>query len=188
MGQALWFASRAAGVVALLMLTATMVLGSFHTGRVASRGWPRFVLHAVHRNLSLLAVTFVAVHVASAIIDPYAGIGWVDAVVPFVSTYQPFWLGLGTVAIDLMLAIVVTSLLRHRIGLRAWRVLHTCAYLLWPIALVHGYGIGGADSRLWWVLAVDLVCVLAVLAAVVRRLLAPDPDRDARRALQGRVR
>ncbi len=63
----------------------------------------------MHRNLSLLTLAFLAVHVASAIIDPYAGIAWLDVVVPFVSTYHPFWLGLGAVALDLILAVVVTS-------------------------------------------------------------------------------
>ena len=88
MGQALWFASRATGLVALLLITATVVLGASHSGRVASPGWPRFTLHAVHRNLSLLTLAFLVVHIATAIIDPYAKIAWLDAVVPFVSVYQ----------------------------------------------------------------------------------------------------
>jgi methionine sulfoxide reductase heme-binding subunit len=182
MGQTLWFTSRGTGLVSLLLLTATVVLGSVHSGRVATIRWPRFTVHAVHRNLSLLALGFLAVHVATAIIDPYAGIGWVDALVPFVSSYHPFWLGLGTLALDLILALIITSLLRTRLPLRLWRGVHLCAYGLWPIALAHGLGIGGADSRLPWVLAVDAVCALAVVLALVRRLTAEDRDRDARRA------
>ena len=102
------------------------MLGAIHTGRVRAR-WPRFTLHALHRNLSLLTLVFLAVHVASAIIDPYAGIAWLDVVVPFVSTYHPFWLGLGAVALDLILAVVVTSLLRLRMA--AWRAVHLSAYV-----------------------------------------------------------
>jgi len=174
MGQSLWFASRGTGLVTALLLTATTALGAIHTGRVTSARWPRFTLHAVHRNLSLLTLAFLAVHVASAIIDPYAGIAWLDVVVPF-------WLGLGAVALDLILAVVVTSLLRLRIGLRQWRAVHLSAYALWPVAMLHGVGIGGADTRLGWVLALYLACAVAVLVAVVRRLLVHDPDRDARR-------
>jgi methionine sulfoxide reductase heme-binding subunit len=183
-GQAFWFASRGAGLVSLLLLTATVVLGAGHAGRVTGAGWPRFTLHAVHRNLSLLALAFLAVHVATATIDPYAGIRWLDAVLPFTSTYHPFWLGLGALALDLMLAVIVTSLLRARIGLRIWRVLHLSTYALWPLALAHGLGIGGADSELGWVRTVYAGCAVAVAVALARRLLASDPDRDARRAVE----
>jgi len=181
-GQALWFTSRGTGLVSLLLLTATVVLGTAHSGRAVSRGWPRFTLHAVHRNLSLVAVVFLAVHVVTAIVDPYAGIAWVDALVPFGSGYHPFWLGLGALALDLMIAVIVTSLVRTRIPLRLWRGVHLCAYGLWPVAVAHGLGIGGPDSTLPWVLAVDAACALAVVVALVRRVLADDPDRDARRA------
>ena len=183
MGQTLWFASRACGMVALLLLTLTVVLGALHTGRVSHAAWPRFVVHALHRNLALLAVVFVAVHVATAIIDPYAGIGWIDAVAPFASSYHPFWTGLGAVALDLFAALVVTSLARTHLPLAWWRRLHWSAYALWPIALAHGLGIGGADSGLGWVRAVDVACALTVVAAVVARLRARHPDTEARRAL-----
>lgn len=183
MGQALWFTSRATGLVALLLITATVVLGAAHSGRVATSGWPRFTLHAVHRNLSLLTLVFLAVHIASAIIDPYARIAWLDAVVPFVSPYHPFWLGLGAVAFDLMLAVLVTSMLRGRIPLRVWRGVHLASYALWPMAVAHGLGIGGDDRTLWWVLAIDVGCVGAVAVAVTRRLLTRHPDAVARRAV-----
>lgn len=95
MGQALWFTSRGTGLVSLLLLTATVGLGAAHAARWGSTRWPRFTVAALHRNLSLLAVVFLAAHVATAVIDPYAGIRWLDAVLPFGSTYHPFWLGLG---------------------------------------------------------------------------------------------
>lgn len=188
MGQALWFLSRATGLVTLLLLTATVVLGAGHAARSSSERWPRFAVAAVHRNLSLLALSFLAVHVSTAIIDPYAGLRWVDAVVPFVSGYHPFFLGLGTLALDLLVALVATSLLRHHVGTRGWRLLHRSAYLLWPLAVVHGLGIGGEDSGLLWVQALNALCVLAVAAAVLRRLRAADPDRAARRAAVGERR
>ncbi|MFC4944936.1 ferric reductase-like transmembrane domain-containing protein [Pseudonocardia sp. GCM10023141] len=181
MDQALWFTSRATGLVSLLLLTSTVVLGAVHSGRASSDAWPRFALHAVHRNIALLTVAFVGVHVSTAIIDPYAGIAWLDAVVPFGSGYHPFWLGLGAVALDLLVAVVVTSMVRGRIGLRAWRAVHLATYALWPVAVAHGFGIGGSDSGLGWVLAFDAACVLAVGVAVARRLFVRDPDREARR-------
>ncbi len=184
MGQALWFASRGTGLVSLILLTATVVLGASHSRRAESAGWPRFALHGVHRNLSLLTSAFLAVHVATAIVDPYAGIRWIDAVVPFASVYHPFWLGLGTVALDLVVAVVVTSLLRTRIPLRLWRVLHLCGYAMWPVALVHGLGIGGGDSTTTWVLVLDGLCAAAVAVAVVRRLRVQHPDAERRRAAE----
>lgn len=182
MSHALWYASRATGLVCLLMLSVTVVLGLVGAGRFASTAWPRFVLAALHRNVSLVILVFLTVHISTAIIDPYAGIGWISAVLPFTSAYQPFWLGLGTVAFDLLLALVVTSLLRSRIGLRTWRAVHWAAYACWPAAVVHGIGIGGVDRMQPWVLALDAVCVLGVLAALGWRLSATHPDTEARNA------
>lgn len=183
MDHALWFAGRATGLVSLLLLTATVVLGATHAGRGTVGTWPRFTVQALHRNLSLLTVAFLAVHVGTAVVDPYAPIRWVDAVVPFGSAYEPVWLGLGAVALDLLIAVSVTSLARARIGPRVWRAVHLAAYALWPLSVVHGLGIGGADSRTPWILAIDAACVLAVAAAVTWRLQAHDPDRHARRPI-----
>jgi predicted ferric reductase len=185
MNQALWFASRSSGQVSLLLLTLVTVLGALHTGRAATRRWPRFAVHTLHHNLAVLAFAFVAVHVAAAIIDPYAGIRWTDAVVPFASTYQPFWTGLGAAAADLLLALVVTSAARTRLPWRLWRGLHFAAYALWPVALVHGLGIGGADAARGWVRTVDAGCALAVVAAVAIRARARHQDTAARRVEVG---
>jgi methionine sulfoxide reductase heme-binding subunit len=182
--QAFWFASRATGLVSLLLITATVVLGASHSGRSATRSWPRFTVHALHRNVSLLSMAFLAVHIATAIVDPYAGIAWIDAAVPFVSAYHPFWLGLGAVASDLVLALIVTSLLRTRIPLRLWRGVHLASYALWPLALAHGLGTGGSDSTQPWVRSVDALCAVAVIVAVARRMRAGHPDGEARRAAE----
>ena len=129
MEQALWFASRATGLVSLLLLTGTVVLGCAHAARTGGGPtWPRFALHSVHRNLSLLTVLFLAVHVGTAIIDPYVQLHWTHALVPFVSSYHPFWLGLGSIALDLVLASVVTSLVRARLPHRVWRLVHLTSY------------------------------------------------------------
>jgi predicted ferric reductase len=176
-----WYASRATGLASLLLLTAAVVLGALNGARVASARWPRFAVAGLHRNLSLLTVVFLAVHVMTAVVDPYAGIGWLAVVLPFVGSYHPFWLGLGALAFDLLVALVVSSLLRPRIDVRVWRVVHWAAYVCWPVAVAHGLGIGGVDSRTGWVLAVTGACVLAVVAAVAWRVSVRHPDTDARR-------
>ena len=180
MSQALWYASRATGLVCLLLVTATTVLGLLGAARVATPNWPRFVVAGLHRNLSLLTVVFLAVHISTAIIDPYAGISWLDAVLPFTSSYQPLWLGLGAVALDLMIAITVTSLLRTRLSYRAWRIVHLTSYVLWPIVVIHGLGNGGTDRHQAWILALYALCALTVATAGVLRLVATHPDTAVR--------
>ena len=181
MNQALWFASRATGLVSLLLLTATIVLGIATTGRAAGSRWPRFAVANLHRNLSLLVVAFLGVHITTAIIDPYAGIRWADALLPFVSSYQPFWLGLGAVALDLLIAVLVTSLARSHLPWRAWRAIHWAGYAMFPVAVAHGLGTGGADSRQLWVLGCVGSCLLAVAAAIWWLQSTRHPDTAARR-------
>ena len=179
----LWYATRATGVVALVLLTATVVLGVAGVARFATPRWPRVITAGLHRNLPLLAVAFVAAHVLTTVLDTYAPIGWVAAVVPFSSAYRTFWLGLGAVASDLLLAVTVTSLLRARLGYRAWRAVHWLGYACWPVALWHGLGTG-TDSKLPWLLALDAACVAAVTGAVGWRMsLGPGrPSPTHRRA------
>jgi sulfoxide reductase heme-binding subunit YedZ len=169
----LWYATRATGVMALVLLTATVVLGVAGTARFATPTWPRLFTAQLHRSISLLAVAFVAVHVVTTVLDPYAPIGWSSAIVPFASPYRRLWLGLGTVASDMLLAVVITSLLRARLGYRGWRAVHWLGYACWPVALWHGLGTG-TDGKLAWLLALDAACVAAVAAAAGWRLsLAP---------------
>jgi hypothetical protein len=94
----LWFATRATGLTALVLLTVTVVLGVLTSVRFASPAWPRFVTVALHRNLSLLAATFTGLHVLTTVTDPYASISVVSVAVPFSSPYRRIWLGLGAVA------------------------------------------------------------------------------------------
>jgi len=167
--KALWYATRGTGMVSLVLLTASVGLGVSELVRFASPRWPRFVVAALHRNVSLLATAFLAVHIATAIADSFASIRLVDVLVPFVGTYRPLWLGLGTVAFDLILALVVTSLLRERLGHRAWRAVHWAAYAAWPFALLHGLGTG-SDTRTRWAVVVNVACLVVVLAAVLTRV------------------
>jgi predicted ferric reductase len=181
MSSAVWYFSRATGLVSLVLFTGVVVLGALGAGRFATREWPRFTVAALHRNLALTSLAFLVAHIASAILDGYVSLSWLDVVVPFGSDYQPLWVGFGAVAIDLLLAIVVTSLLRTRIPPRAWRAVHWLAYLCWPVALVHGFGMAENDAAYGWIVALDVLCVLAVLGAVAFRATRQDADTATRK-------
>jgi len=169
MTEVLWYSGRGSGVVTLVLLSVVVALGiGARSGRTAI-GLPRFAVSLLHRNAALLAVVFVVGHVLALYFDPYAQLRYYDLVFPFAGDYRPLWQGLGTLGLDLLAAIVVTSLLRHRIGVRAWRVVHWLAYLCWPLALLHGLGTG-SDRGAWWLWAVSSACAAAVVAAVAWRL------------------
>ena len=165
----LWYLTRATGLVALILLSATMVLGVVSSVGWATHRWPRFLSQAVHRNLSLLCLAVIVVHVVTTVGDGYVPIGFADAVVPFRSPYRPIWVGLGACGFDLLLAVAITSALRRRIGVRAWRMVHWLAYLCWPVALLHGLG-AGSDARLSGALVVYALCVASVVGAIGWRL------------------
>ena len=146
-----------------------MVLGLTEAVRYTRPGWPRFVVSALHKNAALLAVAALAVHIVTSVLDSYAPIHIADVFLPFVSAYRPIWVGLGAVAVDLLLALVITSLARERLGYRGWRAVHWTAYACWPVAVVHGLG-SGSDTRLGWVQIIYVVCVAAVLCSLWWRL------------------
>ena len=180
----LWYATRGAGAVTLVLLTMSVVLGIAETRGWQPAGAPRFGVAAVHRMVSLLALAFLALHVVTTLLDPFPPISLAAAVIPFSSSYRPLWLGLGSVAFDLLVAIAVTSVVRRRLGYRAWRALHWLAYACWPVALLHGLGTG-SDARTTWRLVLTLGCVGAVVVAVVGRLGGADIRPPARSLVAG---
>ena len=170
MSIAVWYLMRASGVVSLLLLTLVSALGIATVSRWSPGRLPRFVTLGLHRNVSLLAVAFLSVHVVTAIADPYAYVNLVSVVVPAPSDRYGLWLGLAAVAFDIIAALVITSALRGRIAPRAWRAVHLMAYVAWPVALLHGAGMG-SDAGSTWLLAVDAACVALFATAVALRLL-----------------
>ena len=180
--QALWYLSRGSGLVSLILLTVSMGLGIAQFERWAGPTRQRFVVTHLHRNASLLAVVFLGVHIATSIIDGFAPITWLDAVVPFQSPYRTLWLGLGALAFDLVIALVITSLVRSRISYQAWKAVHWTAYLCWPIAFVHGLGTG-SDGRVGWVQAVDVVCLGLMILALAWRLVSGWEDHPVPRGI-----
>jgi predicted ferric reductase len=168
-GSALWYLARATGFVALVLLTVSVVLGVTTAVRWQPARHPRFVIEYVHRDVTLLVMAFIGIHVATIVLDGYVPIGWTAAVVPFTSSYRALWLGLGAVALDLLLAVAITSWLRHRIGHSTWRLVHWLAYGSWFVAVVHSLGTG-TDAWDPWALGITIGCSVAVLAAVAVRL------------------
>jgi sulfoxide reductase heme-binding subunit YedZ len=183
-GPGLWYATRATGLVTLLLLTASVLLGLLTAGRYTSTKWPRFLTQGLHRNVSLLVVVFLALHVGTTVVDTYTNISLTAAFVPFASYYKTLWLGLGAVALDLMLALVATSLVRNRLGYRSWRRVHWLAYACWPVALAHGLGIG-TDRGTTWVFALTVGCIGGVAVAGTWRLATA--SRAARTARESRL-
>lgn len=171
--RTLWYLSRGTGMVTLMLLTLTLALGVAAMREGRWLGAPRFVLSGLHRNVSLLVVAFVSVHIATSVIDPFVSIRLIDAIVPFASSYRTVWVGLGALAVDLLAAVIVTSLLRVRLGLRAWRAVHWAVYLIWPVAVVHALGTG-SDVQSGLLPVVVAVCTAVVLAAGALRVVTSD--------------
>jgi DMSO/TMAO reductase YedYZ heme-binding membrane subunit len=176
-----WYLTRATGAVALVLLTLSVCLGILGTVRFSSTRWPRFAVDTVHRDVSLLAVALLVIHIVTTVLDGFAPISLVDGVIPFISPYRPLWLGLGTAAFDVIVALVITSLIRRRLGYGAWRAIHWLAYVSWPIAVLHTLGTG-TDAKQWWMLLLTVLCIAAVVAAVLSRVNAVDPSRGVIRA------
>jgi DMSO/TMAO reductase YedYZ heme-binding membrane subunit len=163
-----------AGVFALVALTAAVGAGVLATDRIFLSPGGRIVSQAIHRSVSFAAVGFLVIHVATEVMagrsHPY------DSVAPFLDHKRTFYLGLGTVASDLLLLILVTGILRGRFTVArprwAWRALHAAAYLCWPLAIVHGL-LGGRHAKPYvdWSYG---ACVAAVaIALVLRVVIAP---------------
>jgi predicted ferric reductase len=161
----LWWIDRSAGLVSLVLLTAVMVLGLLSTGRPgAVLAW-RATVQGLHRELPLVASVLLSVHIGTAVMDSFVPLTPLDVVVPFRAGYRPLWLGLGTLSIDILVTIIVTSLLRARMGQTSWRWVHRLAYALWPLAMLHALG-SGSDAKTDVVQLIGVGCIgLVMLAA-----------------------
>lgn len=170
----LWYATRSTGLVAFVLLTLTVAFGVASTQRaLASPHWPRFATQALHRNISLLSVAFLLVHIVTTVIDSFVNVGWLSVVLPFSSSYKRLGVGLGTIAFDLVMVVVVTSLLRLQLSQRLWRAVHLSVYAAWPVALLHFLKTGTeAKSSLGTWLAIGATAVVA--GAVALRLMTSD--------------
>jgi predicted ferric reductase len=175
-GMTQWYLIRGTGTVLIALLTLSTAMGVMSTARAGNASWPRFATQALHRNVSLLSTTMLGAHILLAVTDPFIDIRWYEAFVPRMGAYQGFWLWLGSFASNLMIAIIVTSLLRHRLSHRVWRGLHLSAYASWGFGMLHGIGIG-TDSTTTWEVAVTVASVGVVAAVAVIRLATLSHER-----------
>ena len=187
-GTALWYASRATGVISLILLSVVAVLGIVVNRQGHLPGLPRFAVTGLHRSLSLLTVAFLGTHIATAIADGYVNISWLSTIVPFTSAYERFWIGLGTVAVDLVAAVIVTSLLRARLKPAVWRAVHWLSYAAYPVTVIHSLG-ASKDLRSGWLLAITMGSVFAVASAIGYRVIhasaaIPRPGRVPQQLFQ----
>ena len=165
------YLNRSTGAVALVLLTIVVVLGVLNASRLATRRWPRYAIEGLHRNVALLAVTFTTLHVLSTVLNGYSPIGLLYAVIPIHSAYGTLWLGVGAVGFDLLVAVLVTSLIRARLGHRLWRWIHWLTYACWALSVAHTVGLGNdlLEGHAWMI-ALTWVCVGAAVAAVAARI------------------
>jgi methionine sulfoxide reductase heme-binding subunit len=172
--SAYWYLARGTGAVSLVLLTASVVLGLMGSLRFAAAPrWPRFAIDSLHRDVSLLVIAVLVIHIVTSVLDTFAPVKLTDAVIPLASSYRPLWMGLGALSFDLLLALVATSLLRRRLGYGAWRAIHWLAYAAWPVAVLHGLGTG-SDTKAGWMLALTAACAAVVLIAVWLRIARAD--------------
>jgi sulfoxide reductase heme-binding subunit YedZ len=164
-----WYETRGLGAATLIVLTCTVVLGIVTATRWIGQSTPGFVTADLHRNLSMIALGLLLAHIITTVLDPFAHISVRDVIIPFGATYRPVWLGLGVVAAEIIVVVAVTSMLRDRVGPRAWRAIHWIAYSSWPIAVIHGLGTG-SDARAPWLIGVVVSCVVAVVLALLTRI------------------
>ena len=166
----MWLVSRGSGLVLLVLFTAVLVLGISTRLGSGSRSMPRFAVAELHRTLALFAVAMLLLHVVTAVLDPYVAIGWWATILPFTAHYRTVALGLGTLAVDIGAAVLLTSLARRRVGHRVWRAVHWLAYLSWPLAFLHSLKAGG-DMKIWWVAALVWGSAIVVAVAIGTRLV-----------------
>jgi methionine sulfoxide reductase heme-binding subunit len=173
-----WYLMRGSGLVALVLLSMTLALGVVGVRRWRSARWPRLLTAGLHRNVALLSVCFLAVHIITALLDTWIGLSWIGFFVPFTSTYRAIWVGLGVLAFDLLLAVVATSLLRRHLSFGAWRAVHWCTWALWPLAFFHAVGSGTDTGSPVGLVVCASSAALVALAALWRwRQPATGPAR-----------
>lgn len=179
--EQLWYLSRATGVVSIVLMTAVFVLGLVVSGRRGARRTSA-VVTGLHRSLALGMTIFLATHIVSAIVEGYVPISWLSAILPFTSGYETLWMGVGTLSVDILLAVIATSLLRHRMSARAWKRVHLATYALWPMALVHGFALGTTNQQGLRMITVG--CAVVGLLAIAWRLTAVTHDARKRQLVQ----
>ena len=185
----LWYTTRSTGVVAFVLLTLTFAFGLAATKRgLASRHWPRFATQALHRNVSLLALAFLLVHIVTTLADSYVHVGWWAWIVPGASGYRTVWTSFGTMAFDLVVILVLTSLVRAHMSAALWRAIHWSAYVAWPFAFLHFLGTGTDAAHGRWGIYLDAAALIFLGVAAGLRWVTSDEPSGPLRSVQRTVR
>ncbi len=169
-----WYAARAAGVVAYVLLTIVVSFGLTMSSRRRLERWPRFALEEVHRFGGILVGTFIAIHVVTIAIDSYLRFSPAAILVPFAASYRPLWVALGIVAAELLLALAITNRFRDRLPYARWRAFHYANFAVWTAATVHGLA-SGTDRSSVWLMTLTAVCAGIVVTLTARRIQLAGP-------------
>lgn len=169
--ELVWYTARASGIVAWVLVTGAVVWGLVLSQRPLPQPRPAWVLD-LHRYLGGLSVAFVAVHVIAIAADEYVGFGWTDLFVPLASAWRPGAVAWGIVALYLLLAVEVTSLLMRRLPRRAWHAVHLTSFAVFLATTVHALQAGSdADEPALRAFAIGASALVAglTIARVLRR-------------------
>lgn len=162
-----WYVARASGLVAWGLVVASCTWGLLHALRTfGRRPTPAWML-STHRYLSALTIAFVAVHVVAIVADDYVHFGLTDVLVPMVSTWHPLAVAWGIVAMYVLLAVEVTSLVRQHLSSRVWRGIHMLSYVLLALVTIHLLTAGTDANELLPTASAVLIGVAAVFGAAM---------------------
>ena len=181
-----WVVARAGGFTAYGLLTFAVVLGLALSLHWQSTRWPRLINNELHNYVTLLGLVFLVIHVAAVWIDPFTQFSALAVFVPFMSSYRTLWMGLGIVALYLGLAVGISTLLRSRIGYRAWRQFHLLTVVLYALATVHGI-YTGSDTQNWWALGIYIISVGLVGTLLVLRIFHSSAEAHKQQARRQQI-
>jgi methionine sulfoxide reductase heme-binding subunit len=167
MSPTVWYFARASGVVAYLLLSASVIAGTLMSAR-GRLVWPRFAVEELHRFLTILTGVFIVIHGGSLLLDRVVPISLAQELVPFSSPYRPFAVGLGVTAAELMAAVGLTNMVRARLPRHVWRRAHYLTIAVWAFASLHGV-LAGSDRGDPWFAGVVASAACAVLFAFALR-------------------
>ena len=178
-----WYAARAGGILALVLLTAAVIVGLLLSGRASIDGWPRFALEDVHRFLGLLTGSFIVLHVGVLVLDGYLPFSLTDVLVPGTAPYRPLAVAAGVVAAELLVALAFANRYRKALSHRFWRRTHYLNFAVWLLAFVHGIT-AGTDTTTRWGVALYLGAAAVVGGLLGARILATVPPAAGRTAVR----
>ena len=160
--QALWYVTRAAGIIAYLLLWLSTIWGLAVASKIFDPLLQRAFTYDMHQFISLLAMGFVALHVVVLVGDKYLPFSWAQVLVPFIAPYRPIWVGVGQIALYLTILVTVTFYIRRWIGQKTFRAIHLASFLSFGGSALHGLT-AGTDSPLT---TVQLMYALTTLSVV----------------------